>query len=323
MRVIVTGGAGFIGSHLVDELLKRGDEVLVIDNLSNGSKKKIEHNFSNPHFSFVEADIRDAQRMKELCQGIDRVYHLAVQCIRLSINNPDLVHEVNATGTLNMLKAAQANNVKRFVYISSSEIYGTAVTVPMPENHPTEPTTVYGASKLVGEFYTKAFTRTHGMDTIIIRPFNSYGPREYFEGVKGEVIPKFAVRIMHGKQPLIFGDGEQTRDFTYVVETARGMIQAADCDDLVGEVVNLAYGQEVSVKQIAESLLTHFKSDLQVKYCEGRPGEIYRLYADISKAKKLFNFNPQINIDTGIKMYLDWLKTQDVDISKEVEFNWK
>ena len=323
MKVIVTGGAGFIGSHLVDELLKRGDEVIVVDDLSTGSKEKIKHNFLNHKFKFVQADIRDFDKMKEVCQGVDRIYHLAVQCVRMSLYDPDTVHDVNATGTLIMLKAARECNVDKFVYVSSSEVYGTATTVPMKEEHPLEPTTVYGASKLVGEYYTKAFTRTYGMKTVVIRPFNSYGPREHYQGAHGEVIPKFAIRIKHGKEPLIFGDGSQTRDFTYVIETAQGIIQAANCEELNGDVVNLAYGQEVSVTNIAKYLLEALNSDIQAKYCGDRPGDVLRHYADISKARRMFGFDPQVDIKTGLKLYLEWLDTQEIDLSKEVEFNWK
>jgi len=323
-NILVTGGAGFIGSNLVDELLKNPkNKIFVVDDLSTGTEDTIKHNYSNPNFKFIKADIRDYEKMENvICRGIDCIYHLAVQCVRMSIYDPDIVHEVNATGTLNMLKAALKNRVKKFVYVSSSEVYGTAKSVPMSEEHPTEPTTIYGASKLVGEHYTRAFTKTYGLNTIIVRPFNTYGPREHFEGPYGEVIPKFSVRIKNNKQPLIFGDGTQTRDFTYISDTIAGIILASNSEELNGQTINIAYGQEVSVKEIAKNILENLNSDLQPKYYGPRPGDVLRHYADISKAKQILNFQPKVDIKTGIKLYLDWLNTQKIDSSKEAEFNW-
>ncbi|MEK6760751.1 MAG: SDR family NAD(P)-dependent oxidoreductase [Nanoarchaeota archaeon] len=322
-NILVTGGAGFIGSNLVDELMKNPENnVVVVDDLSTGTEETIMHHFSNPKFKFLNSDIRDYPRMEAACMGIDCIYHLAVQCVRMSIFNPDLVHEVNTKGTLNMLKATLKNNVKKFVYVSSSEVYGSAETIPMSEDHSTNPTTVYGASKLAGEHYTKAFTNTYGLKTVIVRPFNSYGPREHFEGPYGEVIPKFAIRINNNKPPLIFGDGNQTRDFTYVSDTVAGIILAGNSDELNGKEVNIARGEEVSINNIATYILEAMNGDISPEYHPSRPADVVRHYADISKAREVLDFHPRIDIKTGIKLYLEWLKKQSVDFSKETEFNW-
>lgn len=321
-KILITGGAGFIGSNLVDELIKE-NTVIVVDDLSTGSEENIKHHYNNKHFRFIKADIRNYQKMKTISKGVDYIYHLAVQCVRLSLFDPDTVHQVNAGGTLNMCKAALNNNVNKFIYVSSSEVYGTAQTVPMPETHPLEPTTIYGASKLAGEYYTKAFYRTYGLNVVIVRPFNTYGPREHFEGPYGEVIPKFSVRVLNGKQPLIFGNGHQTRDFTHVFDTVRGIILAANSDQLIGEVINIAYGQEIPINEISQLILKNLKSKLKPKYLDPRPGDVYRHHADISKAKKKLNFKPKFNIKIGIKLYLDWLKSQSIDFTKEEEINWK
>lgn len=322
-NILVTGGAGFIGSNLVDELMKNPEnQVIVVDDLSTGTEENINHHLQNPNFKFIRADVRNYHKMESICKNVELIYHLAVQCVRMSIFNPDYVHEVNATGTLNMLKAAYKNNVGKFVYISSSEIYGTAKTVPMNEEHPTEPTTVYGASKLVGEHYTRAFTNTYGLNTVIVRPFNTYGPREHFEGPYGEVIPKFSIRIKNGKPPLIFGSGNQTRDFTHVSDTVEGIMLAGNSENLNGETINIARGEEISINAIAKYVLENFDSILTPEYCPPRPADVMRHYADISRARKLLNFQPRIGIKEGIKLYLEWLEKQNIDFSKETKFNW-
>jgi UDP-glucose 4-epimerase len=266
--------------------------------------------------------------MIRLLEGIDVVFHLAVVCLRVSIQNPHYVHEANATGTLNLCQAALQNKVQRFVYVSSSEAYGSAIYVPMDEEHPLYPTTVYGASKAAGELYSLAYWRTHGLPVMVVRPFNSYGARAHSEGASAEVIPKFVMRALAGLQPVIFGSGTQTRDFTWVEDTARGTILVAECDGLIGDRINIAYGQEVSITDVCRVVLDKLgRQDLKPFHAEkGRPGDVDRHFADISKAKRLLGFSPTVAIDHGIERYIQWVQAQDLDleqwVAQEQIVNW-
>jgi UDP-glucose 4-epimerase len=326
LKILVTGGAGFIGSNLVDELAKEND-VVIIDDFSSGERENIAHHEGKKNVNIVTGDVRDQNLLFHLTKGIDIVYHLAVRCLRESIKNPEVTHEVNATGTLNLLKVSLENVVKRFIYISSSEVYGTARHVPMDEMHPCEPITVYGASKLSGELYTLAYQKTYGLDSIVVRPFNTYGPREHLQGVYGEVIPRFVLRILNDSPPVIFGDGTQTRDFTYVSDTVRGIILASQADSLIGQAVNIARGQEISVNDLARIILGKLgKNNIKPVFEQKREGDVMRHYADISKARGLLGFQPEIDIQQGISKYIDWFLAQDYNISEllnqELVFNW-
>ncbi|NJD54788.1 MAG: NAD-dependent epimerase/dehydratase family protein [Nitrospirae bacterium] len=326
-RVLVTGGAGFIGSNLVDELA-RGNRVIVIDNFSSGKLGNIRHLSDKGAIGIVTGDIRDKVLCRTVTRDVDVIYHLAVQCLRVSISDPEINHEVNATGTLNLLMAARENSVGRFVYVSSSEVYGTALRVPMDEQHPNEPTTVYGASKLAGEKYTLAYHRTYGMSTMVVIPFNTYGPREHFEGAQGEVIPKFVLRALNNEPPHIFGDGAQTRDFTYVSDTVRGIMMASECDMMIGQTVNIARGEEVSIRSIAEKIYRKLgKGHISPVMETARPGDVRRHFAGVEKAEKLFGFRAEVSIDDGLDRYIEWFKTRGYDfgalMKEDVVFNWE
>ncbi len=327
-RVLVTGGAGFIGSHLVDALAARGDDVAVVDNLSVGRRENLEAHADNPRVTLHVADVLDKPAMIALAADREIVFHLATQCVRLSLFDPETVHRVNTEGALNMLLAAVAAGVRRFVYVSSSEAFGTAQTVPMSEKHPFDPTTIYGASKLAGELYATAFHRTHELPTVIVRPFNTYGPRSHFEGAYGELIPKFVVRVTNGRSPIVFGDGLQTRDFTHVSDTVDGMIRASEADDLIGSSVNVARGEEVTVNEIARLVLRACRrEDLAPAYGPERPADVRRHYADISTARRVLNFAPAIGIEEGIARYVAWFKSSFPDPSRligdEQPYNWR
>jgi len=327
-KILVTGGAGFIGSHLVDALVT-ASEVTVVDNLSSGIPDNIGHHLGRGTIRFVQADIRDPKRMGELVRGNQVVFHLAAQGLRLSLFNPQAVHEVNATGTLNLCMAAQEAGVERFVYVSSSEAYGTAKTVPMGEDHPLAPTTPYGASKLAGEAYARSYYLAFGLPVVIVRPFNTYGPREHLEGVYGEVIPRFVLRVMNDLPPIVFGDGQQTRDFTEVRDIVRGILLSSECEAIIGETVNIAAGREVSINEVAQIILTSLGWDgkLVPLHMEPRPGDVRRHYADISKARQLLNFEPEIGITKGVQHYIDWVREQNWDLERlqqrERIINWR
>jgi len=324
-RIMVTGGAGFIGSHLVDELAKE-NEVLVVDDFSTGEMKNLSQ--CEDKVTITRANIRDKDRMLKLTKGIDIIYHLAAQCLRLSLGNPELVYEVNSTGTLYLCLSALQNEVGRFIYVSSSEVYGTAKSVPMTEAHPCEPTTVYGASKLAGEAYSRAFHKTYGLPVVIVRPFNTYGPRSHLKGVYGEVIPRFVARVLNGLPPVIFGDGEQTRDFTYISDIVRGIVLSSACDELVGDTINIAHGQAVSIKEIANIIIDILgATNLKPSFGRSRPGDVMRHCADITMAKQKLGFKPEVNIREGIQSYIQWFKANyknlEECLQEEDIYNWE
>jgi UDP-glucose 4-epimerase len=326
-RILVTGGAGFIGSELVRQLVAKGESVLVVDNLVNGRRENLE-GVDRDRLWLEVADVRNQPYMHRLARGIETVFHLACLGVRHSIRAPEENHEVNATGTLRVLLAAHAAGVKRFVYVSSSEVYGTAREVPMSEEHPAFPNTVYGASKLAGECYTRAFWETYRFPTVIVRPFNSYGPRSHHEGDCGEVIPKFMLRSMAGRPMIVFGDGSQTRDFTYVGDTARGILQAGLVNAAIGETINLGSGRELRIEQLAKKIAAAVsRADVAIVHDDPRPGDVLRLCSDSSKAHELLGFEAVVSLDEGLRKLSQWYVEQgeppEVSLEREIERNWE
>lgn len=327
-RVLVTGGAGFIGSHLVDRLVEADNEVVLVDDFSFGKEENIAHHRENGQVRIEKMDICDAEKMMHLARGVDIVFHLAVFCLRNSLHDPIRSHEVNGTGSLHVCQAALENGIERLVYVSSAEVYGTGLYFPIDENHPFLPTNVYGAAKAAGELYARSYWKTYGLPMVIVRLFNTYGPREHCEGRRAEVIPRFVMRTLAGEPPVIFGTGQQTRDFTYVDDIVRGIMMAAECDEAVGDSINLARGQDVSVATICELILRKLdRLDLEPVYLEeGRPADIDRMQADVSKAQKLLGFSAGIGIEEGLDRYIEWVQLQDIDLeswcSQERTRNW-
>ena len=312
MRFLVTGGGGFIGSHLVDRIIGDGHDVVVLDNFASGKKSNLEAAAATGKMRLVEGTILDNDDLNDAMQKVDVVLHLAVECVRKSIGDPVGNHHANATGTLMTLEAARRHKVSRFIYCSSSEVYGNSSGGALSEDTTVcQPTTVYGASKLVGELYAQAYLRTYGMETAVVRPFNAFGPREHDQGVLAEVIPRFVIRVLNGKAPIVFGDGSNGRDFTYVTDTAEGLYRAALSDKVVGQTINLGWGRMVSVKDVGEEILRQCgRNDLTLEHVAERPGDIHSLIARTEKAADLLGFSPQVDFAAGVHNYVQWFKKQ-------------
>lgn len=324
--VLITGGAGFIGSEVVRQLAERGARVTIVDNLVNGKRANVEDVLSD-RVRLEVLDIRNTDAMASLFSKTDLVYHLACLGVRHSIHSPIENNDVNALATLRLLEAARAAKLARFVYVSSSEVYGTAREVPMQEErHPVFPMTVYGAGKLAGECYTRAYHSTYGFPTVVVRPFNSYGPRSHHEGDSGEVIPKFMLRAMTGRPLVIFGDGHQTRDFTFVSDTARGIIECGIQPGAIGETINIANGKEIAIKDLAEVVARAIGKKVTVQHDADRPGDVLRLYADTSKAEQLLGYKSEVTLEEGLRRLYQWYLSQDASpeqlLEQERLHNW-
>ncbi|MES2094812.1 MAG: GDP-mannose 4,6-dehydratase [Actinomycetota bacterium] len=315
-RILITGGAGFIGSHLVDTLLRRGaGHVRVLDNLSNGNRANLDHLANEARFELLLGDIRSDDARSAAIAGVDIVYHLACLGVRHSLHDPIENHRVNAEGTLRMLQAALEQKTGMFVYVSTSEVFGTAQYAPMDERHPTWPETVYGGGKLAGEAYTRAYFRTHGLPTAVVRPFNTYGPRSHFEGDSGEVLPRTIVRLLAGLRPVVFGDGEQTRDFMHVSDTATALALVGDTDGIAGQTINLGSGSETSINELCAAVaIAVGRPDLTPEHLEARPGDVRRLLGDPSVMNSLTGFVPLVGFRDGVADLVEWFRAGGRDI---------
>ena len=307
--VLVTGGAGFIGSHLVEHLLTLGKRVVVLDNFRNGRRENLQF----PHagsLEVIDGDIVDAATCERAMAGIETVFHLACLGVRHSLHSPIENHQVNALGSLNVLEAARAAKVRRFVYVSTSEIYGRARDFPITEQCTPWPLTVYGSSKLAGEHYARSYFECYGLPVVCVRPFNNYGPKSHFEGDSGEVIPRFLLRALAGQAPVIFGDGGHTRDFLYVTDCAETLARVASADALIGEVVNLGYGEETRIDVLARVVLEATgRTDLTPIFEAPRPADVPKLWVDTTKLKATIDFRPKVSLHDGVCRTLDYFRT--------------
>ena len=325
-RAVVTGGAGFIGSHLVDQLVMADVEVIVIDNLTNGTPSNLAHLDTN-RVRLEVRDIRDREQIEAILKPDDVVFHLACLGVRHSLHDPVENHGVNATGTLLLLEASREVGIQRFVHVSTSEVYGTAETSPMSEQHPTHPHTVYGGSKLAAESYARAFHLSWQLPTVVVRPFNAFGPRSHHEGDSGEVIPKMMLRALTGRPLIVFGDGRQTRDFTFVTDTAKGIVAAAVKERAVGQTINLGTGSEIEIRDLAERIRRIADTDVPIENLAPRPGDVYNLCADIERARRELSFSPEISLDVGLSQLKEWYLNSASSLedlmATEVALNWQ
>ncbi len=305
MKVLVTGGAGFIGSHTVDKLLANDFEVITLDSLRSGNMKNIRHHMVDKGFQFVQGDIRNVNLVKNLVKDADYVVHLAaLVSVPESIRDPALTHDINVNGTLNLLEASAAYKVKKFVYASSCAVYGNAEKLPIKEVYQTKPESPYGVSKLTAENYVQKYHEDFGLKTVCLRYFNVYGPRQAYNDYSG-VITQFLNRIKNGLPLVIFGDGKQTRDFVYVGDVVEANLLALKSEKAVGEILNIGSGLATSISQLACKLLEITnKKDLKIVHSQAREGDIRHSVADITKAKEKLGYIPKTSLDDGLKKLL-------------------
>jgi UDP-glucose 4-epimerase len=306
-RAIVTGGAGFIGSHLVEELLLQGLEVISIDDYSGGKAENLQHLKNNSNFREVNCDVTNFEALSPYFPEVDIVFHQACSKNTVCMKNPARDLAVNAEGTLNMLHQAKAHGVKKFIHASTGSVYGEPYIFPSDESHPLNPVSYYGVSKLGGEKYVRLFSDLHGMDTVILRYYHVFGPRQEYSDVGG-VVSIFGRRAVQGKPLIIYGDGTQLRSFTYVQDVVRINLLAAMTDRISGEAYNCGSGIKVTIQELAEAVLHYFGREcLEIQYQDWKPGDIKKFDVDNSKLKSL-GFNFQYDFKTGLYKTLDWSK---------------
>lgn len=309
-EVLVTGGAGFVGSHLVEVLLKKKCMIRILDNLSTGFVENISHLLNcNSKVNFVHGDVRDSEICMKATEGIDVIFHEAAQINPvLAVENPLYDFDVNACGTLNMLEAARKKDIEKFLF-ASTNVYANPKYLPIDENHPIDLLSPYAASKLSGEAYCIVYHNTYGIKTVRLRYTNIYGPRQRSTKNESGVITIFIERVLKGLHPVIFGDGEQTRDFIYVSDVVEANILAAESERSQGQVFNVGFGQETSINTLANLILKICgRRDLMPEYKSERAADFRRCVADVTKATKVLGFNPKVPLETGLEMTINWWK---------------
>ena len=316
-RILVAGGAGFIGSHIVDKLLREDMEVTVLDNLSTGRMENLEQHKHNKNLQLVKGDIRNAKQVEAAVRNVDAVFNdAAVVSVRLSIDNPMLVNEVNVNGALNLLKASVDGDVKRFVQASSASVYGDAETLPITEGTLFKPISPYAVSELAAESYAKAFHKVYGLQTVCLRYFNVYGPRQSYSPYTG-AITIFMNQLLNNEPITIFGDGEQTRDFVYVEDVASANMLALTRKEAVGEVFNIATGAATSVNVLVKTLMKIVgRARTEPRYLESKSGEIKHSRASIEKAKRILGYKPIFTIDNGLRQLVKWYTSKPLQSSQ-------
>jgi UDP-glucose 4-epimerase len=305
---LVTGGAGFIGSHLVTQLIHRGHTVRVVDNLITGKRRNLDH---VPGVEFVEGDLADISVATRAVEGMDYVLHqAAIPSVPRSVKDPISSNRANIDASVNVLVAARDAGVKRLVYAGSSAAYGDTPTLPKREDMPTSPLSPYALQKLVSEQYGQLFTQLYGFETVTIRYFNVFGPRQDPGSPYSGVISLFASALLEGRQPVIYGDGEQTRDFTYVANVVDGVLRAVETPKASGHVINVATGGRISLNALLRAMNKIVGTNLQPIYQEPRAGDVRDSQADITKAKTLLGYTPIVSLEEGLEKTLEWCRTE-------------
>ncbi|MBQ6721827.1 MAG: GDP-mannose 4,6-dehydratase [Clostridia bacterium] len=308
-NILVTGGAGFIGSHLCDALLEKGaGKVVCLDNFFLGKMENIAEAMEHENFVLYRDDARNFGVVEAIIEreGIEVVFNMATIALNYSFFNPFDAYMVNVSIANKLLELLKIGKYKTLIHISSSEAYGTAQYSPMDENHPTDPTTPYAAGKAAADIMVHSFAKVLPLDIAIVRPFNNYGPRQNAEGPLAGIIPATAKRLKNGGKPVIHGDGEQTRDFIYVKDTVRGLIMAYENENSRGQIMNLGSGKDISMNHLLQEICDYMGYKGEWEHHESRTSDVRKLCADISKARKLIGFEPEMPFEEGIKETLDW-----------------
>ncbi|HUT74988.1 MAG TPA: SDR family oxidoreductase [Armatimonadota bacterium] len=306
---LVTGGAGFIGSAIVEELIARGHEVRVLDNFSTGKHDNLDA--VRGAIRMLEGDLRDPVTVRLACSDVDYVLHqAALASVARSLVDPVTTAEVNLNGTLNVLMAARDAGVRRVVFAGSSSVYGDNPQLPKREDAEPRPLSPYAVSKLAGEHYCRVFHRLYGLQTVVLRYFNVYGPRQRPDSQYAAVIPKFADALLHGQRPVIHGDGAQSRDFTYVANVVQANLLACEAPQAPGGVFNIACGSRVNLLQLLDLLRAHTGNGIAPEHAASRPGDVLHSVADISRAASLLGYTPQVDIREGLRRTVEWHRSR-------------
>jgi UDP-glucose 4-epimerase len=310
-KILVTGGAGFIGSNLAEALLRRGHFVRVLDDFSTGRRENLIFDKRYPSLGIMEGDIREAATCQEAVKGMEYVFHqAALPSVQRSVEDPATSNAVNVGGTLNILLAAREEGVNRVIYASSSSVYGDTPTLPKHEEMPSHPLSPYALQKYIGEQYCQLFHQLYGLETVSLRYFNIFGPKQDPNSIYSAVIPKFIDALIQGRPPIIFGDGEQSRDFTYVENVVQANLLAMSAEHLHGEAINIACGQRTSLNQLLDILKGILRSKQSPVYEEPRKGDVRHSLADIRKGKEIMNYEPTVRIEVGLKETVEFFQRQ-------------
>lgn len=321
MRILITGGAGFIGSHLCDKYVKDGHTVICLDNFMSGDLLNIRHLLDYRNFKLIKGDVRDFGLLERIIRDIEVIFHLAAQIhVDRSYVEPKLTYDINVMGTQNILEAARLHDVKKVIHASTSEVYGSAQYAPIDELHPLCAPHPYGASKIAADRMCYAYIKTYGMDISILRLFNTFGPRQRDIGYGG-VISIFTRRILNNAPPIIYGDGKQTRDYTYIADAIRAYDLILNHDKPLVEPINIGSGKELSIIDIANQIIgeTGKSASINPVHVAPRIGEVNRLIANTERAKALLGWKSEYNFENGLKQFIEWYRNYGLEERIQIE----